>query len=202
METITCSCPTRGLLGTFREIFEPWWKESVQAAMEGRLTYHDKFAIAGYMADLMVCTPTWRRIGVSLVNQQTTSYLSFSKRMKVKHGGQPDLPVDAVEALERGEIALDTDQNYPKGLATINLMQYTRAIYKLDWVLLRNNTTEPFVTSDNPVSLNYSGSSRISIPAPHTAAVIERPVRSDLESGWCEDLHKGARERPQEAAAR
>jgi hypothetical protein len=55
---------------------------------------------------------------------------------------------------------LDVDPNYIKGLATINLMQYTWVIYNLDWTVLQNDSTEPCVTSDNPVSLSYSRSPR------------------------------------------
>jgi hypothetical protein len=147
----------QGLLGSFREIFEPYWNPSVKAAVQGQMGYHDKYVIAGLMANLMVCTPAWRRVGISLVKQSTQSQLSFAKRMKLKHGGQPDLPVEAIEALERGEIVMDTDPNYVKGLATRQLMQYTWVIYNLDWTLITNDTGSPFVTSDNPVALSYSG---------------------------------------------
>ena len=57
-------------------------------------------------------------IGVTMHNQQAVGYLSYAKRMKEKHGGQPDLPVEAIEALERGEIAFDTDSDYVKALCT------------------------------------------------------------------------------------
>jgi hypothetical protein len=148
------------LLGDFRKMVEPWWNPSVEAVLGGKMTPHDKFVIAGYMANLMTCTPAWRRVGATLVQQETTSRLSFAKRMKLKHGGQPDLEVEAVEALEKGEIVLDPDPDYLKGLATINLVQYAWAIYNYDWIVLRNDSAEPFITSDNPVSLSYSGSPR------------------------------------------
>jgi len=55
------------------------------------------------------------RVGATLTEQQTKSHLSFAKRMKIKHGGQPDLAVEAVEALERGELAIEpnADLTYP-----------------------------------------------------------------------------------------
>jgi hypothetical protein len=43
----------------------------------------------------------------------------------------------------------------------VNLMQYTWVIYNLDWIILQNDSAEPFVTSDNPFSMSYSGSPRV-----------------------------------------
>jgi len=106
------------LLGEFRAMIEPHWNVSVESILSGTLSYHDKFVVAAYMTNLMTCTPTWRRIGVTMHNQQAVGYLSYAKRMKEKHGGQPDLPVEAIEALERGEIAFDTDSDYVKALCT------------------------------------------------------------------------------------
>lgn len=145
------------LLGEFRRIVEPYWNLSVENVFSGQITYHDKFVVAMYMANLMTCTPAWRRVGVSQHNQMYVLWLSFCKRMKEKHGCQPNLPVEAIEMLERGEIALDTDPNYIKGLVTRNLVQYAWYIYNQDWIILRNRSLQPFITSDNPVALQYSG---------------------------------------------
>jgi hypothetical protein len=145
------------LLGDFRRIAEPYWNPSVANVLAGNISYHDKFVVAMYMANLMTCTPAWRRVGVSQHNQMYLLWLSFSKRMKEKHGGQPTLPVEAIAMLERGELKLDTDPDYIKGLVTRSLMQYAWAIYNQDWTVLRNETAQPFVTSDNPVALLYSG---------------------------------------------
>jgi Protein of unknown function (DUF4238) len=147
------------LLGEFRAMIERHWNASVESILSGTLSDHDKFVVAAYMANLMTCTPTWRRIGVAIHNQQALAYLSYAKRMKEKYGGQPDLPVEAIEALERGEIAFDTDSDYVKALCTKHLMSYTWVIYNLDWFVLRNDTAHPFVTSDSPVAWEYSGAS-------------------------------------------
>jgi len=147
----------QGLLGEFRRMVEPWWNESVANALVEKPSYHDKFVIAMYMAHLMTCTPAWRRVGVSQHNQLLAMHLSFAKRMKEKHGGQPKLPVEAIAMIERGEIALDTDPDYIKALMTKSLMHYAWAIYNENWTLVQAYPDQPFLTSDNPVALKYSG---------------------------------------------
>jgi uncharacterized protein DUF4238 len=147
----------KSLLGDFRRMVEPYWNESVANAGSGKLSYHDKFVVAMYIAHLMTCTPAWRRVGVSNHNQLLAMHLSFAKKMKEKHGGQPELPVEAIAMIERGELTMDTDPDYIKTLMTKNLMHYAWAIYNQDWILVRSDPTEAFITSDNPVALKYSG---------------------------------------------
>ena len=162
------------------------------------MSYHDKFVVAGYMANLMTCTPAWRRVGMIMVEQKIRANLSFAKRMKLKHGGQPELDVEAVEALENGQIAIDVDPDYIKGLATKNLMQYTWIMYNLDWEVLLNDSAVPLLTSDNPCALSYFGSPhepvRRILPItpqlavtmqfdPRSSPAAERVSQSELEAG-------------------
>ena len=59
--------------------------------------------------------------------------------------------------IERGEIALDTDPDYIKALVTKNLVHYAWTMYNEDWTFVRSDSAEPFLTSDNPVAMKYSG---------------------------------------------
>ena len=51
-------------------------------------------------------------------NDHAKSFLSFSKQMAEKHGGNPDLPIEAITMLERGELALEHDPNYIKAITS------------------------------------------------------------------------------------
>ncbi len=144
------------LLGDFRKIFEPQWNVSIETLLSKTMSPTDMFAVAGYFANLMVCTPTWRRIGVTMHNDHAKSFLTFSKKMQENHGGNPELPVDAIEMLERGEITLEHDPNYIKAKATQGLMNYAWMTYHQDWTIIRNATAYPFITSDNPVAIHQS----------------------------------------------
>jgi hypothetical protein len=106
------------LLGKFRKIFEPHWNRAVSAFQQGNASDEDKFILAGYMANLMSCTPTAKRLAVTAYNDQVKAYLSFAKKMKEKHGGQPELPVEAIEMMERGKISFETKPDFVKAKAT------------------------------------------------------------------------------------
>src|ERR1700674_3055696 len=50
------------LLGSFRKIFKPHWNAAIQNMIAGAVTPTDKLVVAAYMANMMVCTPAWRRV--------------------------------------------------------------------------------------------------------------------------------------------
>jgi hypothetical protein len=149
------------LLGDFRMLFEPRWDAAIAALHSRKLGAEDRFAISGYFANLMVCTPAWRRVAATTYNDHAKSFLIFSKQMKEKYGGNPGLPVEAIEMLERGEIRLDHDPNYIKAVITRQLMDFAWLTYHSDWTVIRNATAFPFITSDNPVAVRQSVDLRV-----------------------------------------
>jgi hypothetical protein len=161
------------LLGDFRKMFEPHWNAAITALHSRALTPGDKFAISGYFANLMVCTPTWRRIGVTVYNDHAKSFLIFSKQMAEKHGDNLDLPADAIAMLERGELTLEHDPNFIKATTTQALLHYAWLTYHQDWTVIRNTTAQPFITSDNPVAVRQSGN-------PKDVATRYLPITPDV----------------------
>lgn len=141
------------LLGHFRKIFEPLWNVAMETLLSKSPSHQDKFAVSGLVANLMTCTPAWRRIGVQMYNDQATAFLLFSKKIQEKYGGNPGLPIDAIEMVEQGQIKLDHDPNFIKGEYTRQLMQHAWFIFHQDWEIIENPTAYAFLTSDNPVSL-------------------------------------------------
>jgi hypothetical protein len=145
------------LLGDLRRMTEPYWNASVKSLLGQEITYHDKWVVATYMANLMTCTPGWRRVGVSHHNQHYGARLALAKEEKKRRGRPPDMLEEGIDMLERGELAIDTDPDYIKALVTRSLVEYALYIYNQDWTVLRNHSAQPFITSDNPVALAYSG---------------------------------------------
>ncbi len=143
----------KAVLGDYRKIFERSWQSSVKSILNEAISSGDKFAISGYFANLMVCTPTWRRLGTTLYDRSAVSFLSFSKRMQEEHGGNPGLPTEAIKRLERGEIVLRHDPDFVKASAILKLFEYAWLTYHQDWLIVENSTDCPFVTSDNPVAI-------------------------------------------------
>jgi hypothetical protein len=172
------------LLGQYRKIFEPLWNVAIAGLLSNGPSHHQRFAVAGYVANLMTATPAWRRIGVRTHNDMASGFLIFSKEMRDKHGGNPNLPVDAIEALQRGEIALEHDPDYVKAQFTRQLMEHAWLIYHQDWDIIENPTAFPFVTSDNPVSVQPPADfreppTRIVALTPSSALAF-RPTRLEL----------------------
>lgn len=145
------------LLGDFRKIFEPQWNTAIENIAAGNISANDKFVLAAYMSHMMVCTLGWRRIAETMCAQQAAGYFSFSKRMNEKHGLKDELLAEGVEMMERGALKLEANAEYIKALITRQLLTYACLTYNLDWVLIENDTELPFLTSDNPVALDYSG---------------------------------------------
>lgn len=150
------------LLGDHRKIFEGRWKIAVERLHSKTPSHEDRLVIAGYVANLMTCTPAWRRIGVQVNNDHTTGYLIFCKQMQEKHGGNPELPTDAIARMEAGEIGIEHDPNFVKAVYTRQLMEHAWGIYHYDWEITENNTPHPFITSDNPVAIVPSPDIRVS----------------------------------------
>jgi hypothetical protein len=142
------------ILADYRKLFEPKWRLSVATLLQNSLSAEDKFAISGYFANLLVCTPAWIRVCSSLVDQSAIKYLSAVKRMSATRAVPPDVPVEAIEMLERGSLTLRHDPNFVKGILSRQLLFYAWQTYHQDWIIIRNNTEFPFITSDNPVSID------------------------------------------------
>jgi Protein of unknown function (DUF4238) len=112
----------------------------------------DKFHIAGFWAALMVCTPTWRRVAVEGYNQYVLSTLRARDILSTERG-KPDRGIsEAIAAIDRGEIVVETEPEYVRAQSAISLSRHTWAIYNADWNVFENDTPTEFITSDNPAS--------------------------------------------------
>jgi len=111
---------------------------------------------SGYLANLMTCTPTWRRVGVQMHNDHARGFLLFSKEMKDRYGGNPTLPDDAIEMMKAGKISLNHDRNYVKARVTLRLLDWAWIIANQDWTVQTTTTSQKFITSDNPGSFSPS----------------------------------------------
>lgn len=140
------------LRGDFRKIAEPNYNPALAALIKGEPSPTDRFVISAMAATLMTCTPAWTRVTAKVTDQQATGFAIAAHDLAKAAGHEPELPADAVEALRSGEVVLKTDEKYVGSRNTVQLLRQTRTIYDQDWVVLRNPTDEPFITSDNPLT--------------------------------------------------
>lgn len=167
------------LLGNFRAIFEPHWNQAVAAFLSRQNTYQDKLVVSAYMANLMVVTPTWQRIGALTYAKNMLGTLEFKRQLHNEGVMTLDeMMLNGIDMLSRGDLKIEVNADYVKGIATKQLMNYALLIYNVDWCLLVNNTPEKFVTSDSPVAVqslgSFSGSIRRYLPlTPELCLVVE-----------------------------
>ena len=96
------------MLGEYRSMFESAWNPAVTHLATGRVSREDKLAIAGYLANLLVCTPAWRRISIKGSNADLLHTLRAHDALNTKHG-TPDPKIKAaLTALDSGKFELDT----------------------------------------------------------------------------------------------
>ncbi len=145
------------LLGEYRKIFEPMWKPAMEELKAGRISPNDKMVAAGYWANLLLCTPAWRRVGIKSHSQSTLHTIRAIDALNTNKG-KPDWKIkEALAAIDAGFIRLETDPDFIRAWYTERLIKYAWSLYNSDWLILKNNTTTEFLTSDNPVSFNDPG---------------------------------------------
>lgn len=143
-------------LGKFRATFEKEWNVAVAAVEAKTPSDSDKLHIAGYWANLMICTPTFKRVGTDLLNKTLELNLR-SKNILAAENGQPDdLLNQGVAAMDRGEMKISVDPEEIRAFAAVNAMRNAWLIYNADWQVFENNTGTDFITSDNPASYGDS----------------------------------------------
>ena len=149
------STPT--LLGDYRKIFEPAWNPALEELKTGKISAAEKLAIAGYWANLLVCTPAWRRVAIESHNHSALDFLQAHDALNTEHG-EPDPKLkEALAALEAGNYRLDTEPDFIRAMHAKNLMRYAWALYNSSWIIIKSGTGIAFVTSDNPAAFDDPG---------------------------------------------
>lgn len=139
------------LMGDYRKIFEPEWKPAISAVRAGQLSIDDRFALSGYWALLTTCTPSWHRNAVQVANRQLADFIPLVARHVAKE--KPEYQEFVEDALAKGKIQPNPDQLNIKAMLTQQLTRTTFLLYQQDWMIIRNDTEAPFITSDNPSSI-------------------------------------------------
>jgi hypothetical protein len=144
-------------LGEFRNAFEPLWNHAVAALKARSLDMRDKLHLAGYWANLMVCTPTWKRVAVEISNQRVQHTVQAHNVLSAEIGKANHKVKEAIEAVERGEITIETEGDYVRAESARSALTYTWGLYNADWDVFENDTGTEYITSDNPASFEDQG---------------------------------------------
>lgn len=143
-------------LGKYRATFEKEWNVAVAAVEAKTPTDSDKLHIAGYWANLMICTPTFKRVGTDLLNKKLELSMRSQNILAIENG-QPDATLaQAVAAMDSGELKVSVDPEEIRVFAALSAMRNAWLLYNADWEVFENDTNTDFVTSDNPASYGDS----------------------------------------------
>lgn len=146
-----------GLLGAYRDYFEPHWNLSIAQIASGTLRNQHKWAVAGYLANLMACVPAWLRVNQeSMVDMRGTLVRESLRADKNQGVALNEAQQQLLAFLESGK-RLPMDPNEAKAHAIRDLVDHAWRAYNADWIILRNDSQQPFITSDNPLALGWSG---------------------------------------------
>jgi len=146
-----------GYLGDYRAGFEPLWNSGV-AALEARsIDMRDKLHIAGYWAQLLVCTPTWTRVAVDISNHNAINTVSAYSAISAERGKPDKKLIAAIEDLERGKITLQTEADFVRAQSARTVLKFAWELYNADWNVFENDTSTAYLTSDNPASFEDQG---------------------------------------------
>jgi hypothetical protein len=125
------------LLGKFRKLFEPPWKPIVERIGAGIIGAEDKVVLSAAWAHFFLCTPAQRAI---IKDTYANEARTLAPTLLEGH------PLDPATL----NIEIKREADFFKRFATKHLSLVTWALYNQDWIILRNDTETPFITSDNP----------------------------------------------------
>jgi hypothetical protein len=140
------------LLGKYRTIFEGAWNPAVEALQSRLIDREIKLHIAGYWANLLIGTPTWKRTGIDLYNQNIEYNLRARSALTRENGQPEELLEQGIKALDGGHLKIAVEGEYIRALGATFALRYAWKLYNADWHVYENQTTVPFITSDNPCS--------------------------------------------------
>jgi len=162
----------------YLKLFEPKWAECVKSIQEDTYTSTTKYLMAGYLAYLRACTPTAVRLGSEGLAHIVQDLYN---RIEDQELSKPDTKYREVIELIRkhGGTWVQIKEAYPKAMGICSLLACQKILATSPWIVFKNETSTEFVTSDNPVCLQYWSPNRCDFSCPLTPhlAVVIHPIR-------------------------
>lgn len=179
------------ILDKYLPQFENFWKKNVEHLRQYYLDDIIKYQISGYLAFLRVCTPAAKRLG----QERIQAAMQPTVQSFVEHQFSVNPPLDKetkeiVESLiKEKQITTKIDRQFPHALGISQLQSISACFLNSVWLIMINNKSHPFITSDNPAVTYYHGRdasmSHIYVPlAPDIALLITNGINAkSISSG-------------------
>lgn len=165
----------------YLKFIEPKWLSAVESLRQEHFDSEIKYILAGYIVYLRACTPTAIRLGQQGFGEVVKSTYGLLERRELEKQDSPYATV-IKELRKYGGPEVDTDENFVKAIGIKSLNDLALKFYKFPWLILQNETEIPFITSDNPVCLDFHSFSFVYhyFPITPRLAVVIKPTREDL----------------------
>jgi len=135
------------------------WHSIIQSIENRNFNADDKYLVSAYIAYLRNYTLAAKRIIAKRARRQlATNYLkakpSILKSLEEKNDIDQKTKDRLKSRIESGAVKPKVkDDKYTHALATQSMVPSANRFYCSQWKFLYNTTSEPFITSDNPVCL-------------------------------------------------
>jgi len=143
------------LIEEFLKTIEPKYNSAVAKLMEGEIDPESIYAIAGFVAYVIRCSPT----GMRTFSEPLKAALETTAFVADEHKALPTSPEalggrSISEILQSGDIKIEVDPKYPQALGIQGIMENVAAFGNFKWDILFNRFGgSPFFTSDFPVAI-------------------------------------------------
>ena len=162
----------------FLKLFEPKWNDCVQEISKDTYDTTTKYLMSGYLAYLRACTPTAMRLGASgLSNIVQDLYEKIEEKEFANPGSKYR---DVIETIRKhGGTKVLIKEAFPKAMGINALIGIQKIFATSPWIIFKNETPVQFLTSDNPVCLQYWNANGCDMYCPITPrlAIIIHPLR-------------------------
>lgn len=167
----------------FLNTIEPKYNISIQKLAEDRVDSECIYAIAGFVAYVISCSPAGMRIHSAVLQ----SHVELRAEILDSQGAFPPPPpqlagLNLTEMLRRGIVRVDVDHKFPQAMGIAKIFENTELFGNFHWEVLHNDFQDSaYFTSDYPVAIeagsNPNGLNRI-VPLSPSLAIRIVPNRS------------------------
>jgi len=162
----------------YLRLFEPKWAECVKSIQEDTYTVMTKYLMPGYLSYLRACTPTAVRLGSSHLSDIVQDLYN---KLEEKELANPDSKYrDVIETIRKhGGVEVEIKKSFPKAMGINSLINIQKVLATSPWIVFKNETETQFVTSDNPVCLQYWAPAQCDFYCPINPrlAIVIHPLR-------------------------
>ncbi|BDV43602.1 hypothetical protein GURASL_25250 [Geotalea uraniireducens] len=145
------------ILDDYLRIFENVWNKNIESLEKGIIDIQIKFELAGYISYLKNCNPTAKRLGqrsISGILKPVADNMLRREQGKIKDYSELDL-ADIKRCLETWGLKVEVDKMFSHAIGIEILTDMATNLCRYPWLIMRNETDIPFITSDNPAVMYF-----------------------------------------------